>query len=211
MQICGSSSIVNTWHDIHILLFAFSHLGIVLPSIIYPYVLLLPNTMPYGEYSIILYGGWIGTGRERLRLQHRYFLFSNSFDSYLAEESIKVELCIPRGSCIYVSTQRYRHAGMHVYISCFFSLQKFPAVPHCIDYHTTTTHTSICEPICPAVLFIATGANPVPFPALGFPAVLVLIALWQFSLSAMALMILSTGLLCRRLSHSLGFGTFLHQ
>lgn len=54
MQICGSSSIVNTRHDIHILLFALSHLEIILPSIIYIYVLILPNAMQYGEYSIIL-------------------------------------------------------------------------------------------------------------------------------------------------------------
>lgn len=54
MQICVSSSIVSTWHDIHILLFALSHLEIILPSIIYTYVLILPNAMQYGEYSIIL-------------------------------------------------------------------------------------------------------------------------------------------------------------
>ena len=45
---------VNTWQDIHILLFALSHLEIILPSIIYTYVLRLPNAMQYGEYSIIL-------------------------------------------------------------------------------------------------------------------------------------------------------------
>lgn len=157
------------------------------------------------------YGGRIGTRRERLHLQHRCFSFSNIFYSYLVEDSIKVELCMPLDSCVYVNTHRYTHAGMHMYIACFFNLQKFATVPHCTDYHTTITHTGICGPVCPAVLFIAAGANPVPFPALGYPAVLVLIAIWRFSLSAMALMILSTGLLCRRLSHSLGFGTFLHQ
>lgn len=103
------------------------------------------------------------------------------------------------GSCIYVNTHRYTHAGTHC-IYHFFCLRKFVTVPHCIDYQTTNTHTSICGPVSPAVLFIAAGANPVSLPALGYPAVLVLIAMWRFSLSARALMILSTGLLCRRLT-----------
>lgn len=65
MQICVSSSIVNTWHDIHILLFALSHLEIILPGIIYTYVLILPNAMQYGEYSIILLYFMVGEyGRE---------------------------------------------------------------------------------------------------------------------------------------------------
>lgn len=111
--------------------------------------------------------------------------------------------------CKHTQIHTCRHA--HVYIIFFFNLQKFVTVPHCTDYPTTITHTGICGPVCPAVLFIATGANPVSFPALGYPVVLVLIDIWQFSMSAMALMILGTGLVCRRLSHSLGFGTFLHQ
>lgn len=107
---------------------------------------------------------------------------------------------------LYICKHTQIHTCRHAHVCIIFFL-----ICRSLRWYPTITHTSICRPVCPAMLFIATGANPVSFPALDYPEVLVLIAIWCFSLSAMALMILGTGLLCRRLSHSLGFGTFLHQ